>query len=1081
MRVRWSKRRERARAAHKVVTLKPASEPFAASASACRSSTASRRSPAAPSTPPTCPAGALVGKILRSPGAPCRIARSRRLRRRAPARRASPSSPARTATCPTASCRSRRTSSPWRAARCATSASRWPPSRRWTSRPPTQALKLIRLHVRELPIYRERRPGARAGAALLHDNKPGNIEREVHNEFGNAAEGFAAAHLIREQTYQCAEVTHAQMEPHAAMASYDASRGHLTLWSVSMVPYYVHLRVAQCLGWTPRACASSSPTSAAASARASRRSTSRSSSRLLARAAGGTVRMQLTREESILTHRGRPESDTRMKLGMTRDGRITACECRGGAARRRLRRLRHHHHPLRRRADQRPLRRARREVRRLPRLCQHAALRRHARPRHGQHPHRLRVADDRDGRSSSASTRSRCGGATCCPARPTPSTACASSPTACPNASTRSRRPAAGASAAAACRSGIGASAWPARTSSAARPSRCTSPASRTRRDGAQARLRRRHHHPHRRLRRRPGLTTIVAQVVAEVLGVDWRRVRVISNDSAMTPKDNGSYSSRVTFMVGNACLDAANKLKQALVEAAGAASRSRRNRSTAWAKFQVAGDPTRFPSASAMPTAEALVNTGTLHGQGHVHLPGRVPGRQAARRRRRLHHGLLLRGAGRRGQRRPGPGQASAWTRCGPPRLRLRHQPDVVEGQVQGAVWMGMGQAISEQTATRTVSTWRPTCSTTPSRPSPSRRRSTCTSSRASTRTAPSAPRRPARARSPASRGAGRRVRESSLELHDFPLTPTHRRALPREREQRAAFEALNQKPRVAKPRRNLPKELRLMQALGSSAATGHCRPTPCARRAASIRPARFLAGGTDLVPNMRRNIQKAQKLIDLGGLAELREMRAGCQSLRIGAGVTLEALCESEAVRRQARAAGAGPGRGERRRPDPSRRRHGRWQSDAGYALLCSTTRATLAPPRTKLHEDRRRHLPRRAEVRPLLRLPTAATWRRPCWCSAPRSTWCRPHGQPPRASRRLLPPTTACATWLSLAPDDLLVSVRRAAAAPAGSAGYEKMQVRGAIDFPLAGVAVALAAKATRSPMCASPAPASPRARN
>ena len=111
-----------------------------------------------------------------------------------------------------------------------------------------QALKLIRLHVRELPIIENAAQARAPGAALLHDNKPGNIEREVHNEFGNAAEGFAAAHLIREQTYHTAEVTHAQMEPHAAMASYDPSRDHLTLHTVSMVPYYVHLRVAQCLG-----------------------------------------------------------------------------------------------------------------------------------------------------------------------------------------------------------------------------------------------------------------------------------------------------------------------------------------------------------------------------------------------------------------------------------------------------------------------------------------------------------------------------------------------------------------------------------------------------------------------------------------------------------------------------------------------------------------------------------------------------------------------------------------------------------------------------------------------------------------
>src|SRR6185437_1467025 len=65
------------------------------------------------------------------------------------------------------------------------------------------------------------------------------------------------------------------------------------------------------------------------------------------------------------------------------------------------------------------------------------------------------------------------------------------------------------------------------------------------------------------------GSTTILAQTVAEVLGLDLARVRVVTGDSEVVPKDNGSYSSRVTFMVGNAALDAARNLKAVLVNAA--------------------------------------------------------------------------------------------------------------------------------------------------------------------------------------------------------------------------------------------------------------------------------------------------------------------------------------------------------------------------------------------------------------------------------------------------------------------------------------------------------------------------------
>ena len=65
------------------------------------------------------------------------------------------------------------------------------------------------------------------------------------------------------------------------------------------------------------------------------------------------------------------------------------------------------------------------------------------------------------------------------------------------------------------------------------------------------------------------GSSTVLVQTVAEVLGLDIGRVRIVSGDSDVVPKDNGSYSSRVTFIVGNAAIDAANKLKGLLVAAA--------------------------------------------------------------------------------------------------------------------------------------------------------------------------------------------------------------------------------------------------------------------------------------------------------------------------------------------------------------------------------------------------------------------------------------------------------------------------------------------------------------------------------
>jgi 4-hydroxybenzoyl-CoA reductase subunit alpha len=81
-----------------------------------------------------------------------------------------------------------------------------------------KAARLIRMRVRELPAYFKAADALAPDAMPLHDKKPGNIERDVHFELGNVVEGFAAADLVREATYNCAEVCQNQMEMHAAVA-----------------------------------------------------------------------------------------------------------------------------------------------------------------------------------------------------------------------------------------------------------------------------------------------------------------------------------------------------------------------------------------------------------------------------------------------------------------------------------------------------------------------------------------------------------------------------------------------------------------------------------------------------------------------------------------------------------------------------------------------------------------------------------------------------------------------------------------------------------------------------------------------
>jgi 4-hydroxybenzoyl-CoA reductase subunit alpha len=67
------------------------------------------------------------------------------------------------------------------------------------------------------------------------------------------------------------------------------------------------------------------------------------------------------------------------------------------------------------------------------------------------------------------------------------------------------------------------------------------------------------------------GSDSMVAYIVCEELGVPLDYVRVLASDTDLTPVDLGAYSSRVTFMLGNACLDAARKIRALVQDAVGA------------------------------------------------------------------------------------------------------------------------------------------------------------------------------------------------------------------------------------------------------------------------------------------------------------------------------------------------------------------------------------------------------------------------------------------------------------------------------------------------------------------------------
>ena len=123
------------------------------------------------------------------------------------------------------------------------------------------------------------------------------------------------------------------------------------------------------------------------------------------------------------------------------------------------------------------------------------------------------------------------------------------------------------------------------------------------------------------------GSDDVLAGIVAEVLGIDPYEVRCVTGDTGLTPIDLGSYSSRVTVMMGNAAIEAAGKLREMLAGAAAEALQTVPERIVlAQGRVFRADDPGKSLSfKEAVVMAEA--KHGTLGAVGS-YTPPKPPGR---------------------------------------------------------------------------------------------------------------------------------------------------------------------------------------------------------------------------------------------------------------------------------------------------------------------------------------------------------------------------------------------------------------------------------------------------------------------
>jgi len=205
-----------------------------------------------------------------------------------------------------------------------------------------EALRLIDVDYEVLPAFMTMEEalslGGSGGAVSpqrIHEYGPhGNVHKEVSFDFGDVEQGFAEADHVREDTFFFEGNTHLPMEQHAAVGAFGPD-GKLTLWSATQTPHYVHRALAKVLEMPSShirviAC----PNGGGFGGKSDPFGHEIVACKLSMKT-GRPVKITLTREEVFYCHRGRHPVAMWIKTGLKRDGAITAMHFRsaldGGA------------------------------------------------------------------------------------------------------------------------------------------------------------------------------------------------------------------------------------------------------------------------------------------------------------------------------------------------------------------------------------------------------------------------------------------------------------------------------------------------------------------------------------------------------------------------------------------------------------------------------------------------------------------------------------------------------------------------------------------------------------------------------
>ncbi len=192
-----------------------------------------------------------------------------------------------------------------------------------------EALRLIQVDYEPLPVVASAEQARQPDAPRVHEEWPtGNLLKHIQVRHGDVAQGLAEAEIVVEREYRTPAYEHMFLEPECSIgvpAGYDADHPKLTVYVGSQIPYADREQIAAALNLSPEEVRVKG-TLIGGGFGGKEDIMGQIHAALLAQATGRPVKILYSREESMLAHPKRHAMVIRLKTGARRDGTLTAIQ-----------------------------------------------------------------------------------------------------------------------------------------------------------------------------------------------------------------------------------------------------------------------------------------------------------------------------------------------------------------------------------------------------------------------------------------------------------------------------------------------------------------------------------------------------------------------------------------------------------------------------------------------------------------------------------------------------------------------------------------------------------------------------------